>query len=76
MLLTIALSRRMASVVKSVHKEDERVLVSSRRLCLEHKSFATCYGLNVFLPRMFPYSNPNAQCGSIRRWGIWEVINS
>lgn len=48
MLLTVELSRRMASVVKSVHK-DECVLVS-RRLCLEHRSFAMHYGLNMFVP--------------------------
>lgn len=54
MLLTVELSRRMASVVKSVHK-DERVLVSSRGLCLEHRSFAMHYGLNIFVPPPFPY---------------------
>ena len=52
MILTVELSRRMASVVKFCDKGDEEELVS-KRMCLDHRSLAICYGLNVVPPK-FP----------------------
>lgn len=35
----------------------------------------TCYRLNVFVPSKFTGPNPNSQCDSIKRWGLWNVLD-
>lgn len=47
--------------------------VSNSQLIL---SFGSCCGLNFCVPGKIHMLNPNAQCGSIRKWGLWEMLRS
>jgi hypothetical protein len=45
------------------------------KLSLQPDSFVTqCYGLNVCILSPIPMLKPCLQCGSIRKWNVWELI--